>query len=134
MIYVLYLPGYHDLMLDFLHTNPGLESRIPFKLEFEDYTEEELYKIFKSFIENSNLKLENGINEILLKHLKNVKSNKDFGNGRYVRNFTERLKIKQANRLIEEKSNDINVITKKDIENTIESMQKLEKHRRRIGF
>lgn len=126
--------GYHDIMLDFLKVNPGLDSRVPFKIEFDDYSEEELYKILKSFIKKINLNLQNGTKKMLLEHFKDVKNTKNFGNGRYVRNFVERLKIKQANRVINEKNSDINLITKTDIENTIEDMQKIKKRRMRIGF
>ncbi len=121
-------------MLDFLKVNPGLDSRIPFKIEFDNYSEDELYMILKSFIKKTNLRLQNGSKKLLLEHFKKAKNNKDFGNGRYVRNFIERLKIKQANRIVNEKNSDINLITKTDIENTIEDMKKLGKRRMKIGF
>lgn len=126
--------GYKEEMLEFLAKNPGLESRIPFKIEFEDYNEYELLDILKNFIKGSKLNLEDNIDEILLTHFKEVRKTKNFGNGRYIRNFTERLKIKQANRLINNNNDNLYTITKEDIENTIKSMRKIESGRTTIGF
>lgn len=126
--------GYKEEMLEFLNMNPGLESRIPFKLEFEDYNEYELFEIFKNMIKESNFFLEDGLEGMLLKHFEEIRKYKNFGNARYIRNFTERLKIKQANRLINDNNGDLFSITKEDIENTIKSMKKIKSDYRQIGF
>ena len=126
--------GYKEEMLEFLAMNPGLESRVPFKIEFEDYNEYELLDILKNFIKGSKLNLEDGLEELLLNHFEEVKKSKNFGNARYVRNFIERLKIKQANRLINDNNNDLYAITKDDIENTIKSMKQITSERTTIGF
>ena len=126
--------GYKEEMLEFLAMNPGLESRVPFKIEFEDYNEYELLDILKNFIKGSKLNLEDNIDEILLTHFKEVRKTKNFGNARYIRNFTERLKIKQANRLINDNDSDLYSITKEDLENTIKSMKKIKSGYRQIGF
>ena len=126
--------GYKEEMLEFLKCNSGLDSRIPFKIEFEDYNEYELLDILKNFIKGSKLNLEDNTDGILLNHFEEARKYKNFGNGRYVRNFVERLKIKQANRLINENSNDLYTFTKDDIENTIKSMKKIKSGYRQIGF
>ena len=126
--------GYKEEMLEFLSMNPGLDSRVPFKINFKDYSNNELFEIFNKMIKDSNFYLENGLEEILLNHFEEAGKYKNFGNGRYVRNFVERLKIKQANRLIDENSNDLYKFTKEDIENTIKSMRKIESDYRQIGF
>lgn len=41
------LAGYTDSMKSFLHTNEGLTSRFNYLVEFEDYTEDELWEILK---------------------------------------------------------------------------------------
>lgn len=38
--------GYEELMDEFIHSNPGLESRFNRYLHFSDYTAEELLEIF----------------------------------------------------------------------------------------
>ena len=126
--------GYKEEMLEFLEMNPGLDSRVPFKINFKDYSNNELLEIFNKMIKESNFYLENGLEELLLKHFEEVKRSKNFGNARYVRNFVERLKIKQANRLINDTNSDLYTITKEDIENTIKSMKKIESDYRQIGF
>ena len=126
--------GYKEEMLEFLQMNPGLDSRVPFKINFKDYSNDELFEIFNKMIKDSNFYLEDGLEELLLKHFEEVKKSKNFGNARYVRNFVERLKIKQANRLINDTSNDLYKFTKEDIENTIKSMKKIKSGYRQIGF
>lgn len=126
--------GYKEEMLEFLQMNPGLDSRVPFKINFKDYSNDELFEIFNKMIKDSNFYLEDGLEELLLKHFEEVKKSKNFGNARYVRNFMERLKIKQANRLINDNDSDLYSITKEDIENTIKSMKKIKSGYRQIGF
>lgn len=126
--------GYKEEMLEFLKCNSGLDSRIPFKIEFEDYSNDELFEIFNKMIKDSNFYLEDGLEELLLNHFEEVRKTKNFGNARYVRNFIERLKIKQANRLINDNNSDLYTITKEDIENTIKSMKKIKSGYKQIGF
>lgn len=125
--------GYKNEMIDFLKSNAGLASRIPFKIEFNNYNENELFDILNQFISNTDFKFEEGCKELLLEHFKIMKTRKNFGNGRYVRNFFERLKIKQANRIMNE-NGDINLITIKDINNTIDSIKMIHKEEVKIGF
>lgn len=126
--------GYKEEMLEFLEMNPGLESRVPFKINFKDHSNNELLEIFSKMIKDSNFYLEEGQEEILLKHFDEARKFKNFGNARYVRNFVERLKIKQANRLINENINNLYKFTKEDIENTIKSMKKITSEHTTIGF
>ena len=44
---VVILAGYSDEMAEFLKTNPGLKSRFPNVIDFEDYTPDEMYEIAK---------------------------------------------------------------------------------------
>lgn len=44
------LAGYTKETKEMLEVNPGFESRIQFYIEFPDYTEEELYEIFKKMV------------------------------------------------------------------------------------
>ena len=125
--------GYKEQMIDFLESNPGLCSRVPFKIEFEDFTEDEMISIFNNLV-NKNFKFENGLEKSIKEHFAEARKKENFGNGRYVRNFYERLKIKQANRVLQEKS-DINFFTNDDVEKTITSMQEVKiKEKNKIGF
>lgn len=124
--------GYQKEMLNFVKSNPGLESRLPFKLEFEDYSEVELYSIFTKFMKKDKLRLALDCKALLLEHFSEAKKQENFGNGRYVRNFYERLKIKQANRISDEIESNIYLIKRIDIENTIQSLKFITKSK--IGF
>ena len=45
--FVTIVAGYPNEMEEFLNSNPGLRSRFNKKIEFEDYTVEELMEIFE---------------------------------------------------------------------------------------
>ena len=94
-------PDYRELMDKFLNSNPGLESRFNKFILFEDYNDEELYKIFLLMCEDSNLVLDEGADEYLRQYFKKMYENrsKNFANARAVRNLFEEVITSQANRL-----------------------------------
>lgn len=128
------LAGYTNETEELLKTNPGFESRIQFKVEFPDYTEEELYEIFKKMAKEDNYKLSNNIKEILIDAFKNEKKKENFSNARCVRNIFEKVKFAQADRIARNKQEDINLIKKCDIENVISKLETKEPEKIRIGF
>ena len=101
---VVILAGYTNEMEEFINSNPGLRSRFNRYIHFEDYTAEELYKIFLLNAEKNEYKLADDVKEYLLKKLEDVVANKpkDFGNARYIRNLFEKTVEAQANRLASE--------------------------------
>jgi SpoVK/Ycf46/Vps4 family AAA+-type ATPase len=98
---VVIVAGYTKEMEDFINSNPGLQSRFNRYIHFEDYTAEELLKIFLLNTDKHEYKLADDVKEFLLKKLEGVVANKpkDFGNARYVRNLFEKTVEAQANRL-----------------------------------
>ena len=108
------LAGYSDPMDQFLDKNEGLRSRFNVRVEFEDYTQEEMVSIFYGMVKKSGKKLEEGTEE-LVKQLINEKSKvPDFGNARGVRNVYESVLAEQSNRIqkIISKEKDLTNITK----------------------
>ena len=97
---VVIVAGYTELMQEFVHSNPGLESRFNRFMHFPDYTVEEMTDIFKMRCEKSGYTLEESaldeLKEILARESLNVES---FGNARGVRNLFERAIAAQADRL-----------------------------------
>jgi stage V sporulation protein K len=55
--------GYDGLMDDFIHSNPGLESRFNRFLHFDDYTPDEMLQIFASQCKKGCYTLEDGAQE-----------------------------------------------------------------------
>lgn len=128
------LAGYKEEMMNLIEKNPGFESRIQFYVDFPDYTEEELYKIFKSLAQKENYKISSHVKETLLRNFKEQKTSITFSNGRYVRNIYEKVKIEQANRVANSNSEDINLIKKCDIEGVLKDEKLPENNKIKIGF
>ena len=99
---VVIVAGYIELMQEFIHSNPGLESRFNRFLHFPDYSIQEMTDIFKMRCENGGYTLEaeaeKTLEEILIRESRDIKG---FGNARGVRNLFESAIAAQADRLAE---------------------------------
>ena len=94
--------GYPDLMDHFInHTNPGLPSRFPTTIFFEDYSADELRQIFELIARNADYVPTKECVEAVKTHYEKVleKRPANFANARDVRNLFERAMRNQANRL-----------------------------------
>lgn len=93
--------GYPDEMKRFIEANPGMKSRFNRYYSFDNYEPEELIQIFDMFIKKSSFTLSDAAREKAFTLLKEMyaKRDKTFGNGRLVRNITEKIVEIQANRL-----------------------------------
>ena len=103
--------GYDGLMDDFIHSNPGLESRFNRFLHFDDYTPDEMLDIFKMQCKKGCYELEEPAAEQVRKLI--IRENTDpvsFGNARGVRNLFERVLVCQANRLAQQET-----VTREDL-------------------
>ena len=98
---VVIVAGYTDLMADFIHSNPGLESRFNKYFYFEDYTGEELFEIFRSMCEKNGYTMDEEAKACAGRVLKEMYEDRDenFGNARDVRNFFERSVACQSDRV-----------------------------------
>lgn len=98
---IVIVAGYTELMGDFIHSNPGLESRFNKYFYFEDYTGEQLLEIFLSMCGKNGYSLsgeaENDIRELLRGLYEERDEN--FGNARDVRNLFERAVARQSDRV-----------------------------------
>ena len=108
---IVILAGYTNEMKDFINTNPGLQSRFNRYIEFPDYNEDELFQIFMRSVEQYEYTMSDEAVSGLKGYLKEQVANKDknFGNGRLVRNIFEKTLERQANRLAHE----VNLTTEK---------------------
>jgi len=104
---VVVLAGYSKEMEKLLDTNPGLRSRFPTVLEFNDYSPEELLEIADQMLLQDVMVLSPEAGERLRQVLQRVVDDpgcqggdaRASGNGRAVRNILERAKRAQAVRL-----------------------------------
>jgi len=97
---IVIVAGYTELMEEFVHSNPGLESRFNRFLHFPDYTIDEMMAIFDMRCSQSGYQLSEEARPILRDVVKLSSMDvKGFGNARGVRNLFERAVTAQANRL-----------------------------------
>jgi hypothetical protein len=93
--------GYPEEMEKFLNANPGLKSRFYKTIQFEDYLPDELGEIFAGICNLKGYGYSADVFEKVKKLIENekIKGEKQFGNGRGVRNIFEKIEMNQANRL-----------------------------------
>lgn len=100
--FVLILAGYTLEIDDFLMTNPGLPSRFPIKVEFPDYSVDQLTLIAEGMVKEREYVLQpsaiSKLRQLLLDE--KLDSLYHFSNARYVRNVLERAIRNQAVRLL----------------------------------
>ena len=97
---IVIVAGYTELMEEFVHSNPGLESRFNRFLNFPDYTVQEMMDIFDMRCRKSGYELSEDARGLLRSLLALLSLDiKGFGNARGVRNLFERTVAAQANRL-----------------------------------
>lgn len=99
--FALVLAGYPNEMEQFLEINPGLRSRFPFIVSFDDYKTDELMQIALTMLSDKEYSLTNTAEWKLRSHIEKMKLNQDmnFANARYIRNLLEKAIRRQAMRL-----------------------------------
>jgi SpoVK/Ycf46/Vps4 family AAA+-type ATPase len=99
---VVILAGYTREMNEFIGTNPGIKSRVARIVEFADYNGEDLFKIFLGMVQRERLicpdKVQRRLREVFNKMY--ASRDRNFGNGRDVRNFYERMVEQQKDRIV----------------------------------
>jgi len=116
---VVIVAGYDGLMDEFIHSNPGLESRFNRYMHFDDYSIDEMLAILDMQLKKGQFALEDDARDAVKDYiLASNTSSISFGNARGIRNIFEKLLVEQANRL--SKSDNITKeqlmrITKEDV-------------------
>lgn len=102
--------GYKVEMESFHEHNPGLSSRIPYSMEFGNFTEAELWQILHDKISkeyNGKMKVEGGLDglymRVIVRRLFEVRNNRGFGNARAVENLLARISSRQTSRIQRER-------------------------------
>ncbi len=91
---VIILAGYPKEMAQLMALNPGLAGRIPYILEFPNYTREELAAIFMQMVRTGGFEAGEGLEEAVKRYFMGLSDQvvlaHDFANARFVRNLFER--------------------------------------------
>jgi Cdc6-like AAA superfamily ATPase len=98
---VLIVAGYPDEMAVFLDANPGLRSRFPKTIFFDDYSNDELLQIFDGMARKSHYRPTEEARKKVLHHVAARPRDRGFGNARLVRNLFEAAVSAQASRVVE---------------------------------
>ena len=115
---VVILAGYTKEMETFLTANSGLASRFPNKIEFPDYTADELLDITAVLAKGKGYRLAEGCTFPLLGYYKRRQAldSRTAGNGRLARNTLEKAIFNQSRRLVAEPAAELDLILPGDLE------------------
>ena len=118
---IVVVAGYTDEMKKFIDANPGLKSRFNRYIEFPDYSASELAEMFRRTAKKNQYELAPDIATNLVPALEVLtrKHDKQFGNGRFVRNLFEKSVERQAVRLAAVKNpspEDLTMLTAADVD------------------
>ncbi len=136
--FVVIMAGYTDDMDKLMEGNMGLASRMPYTIEFPNFTREQLYEIFESMVK-ARFKYDKQVLNVAHEYFNNLPDEiiqaKEFSNARFVRNLFERTWAKAAMRCQLNGRQNI-VLTKEDFEHASADKEFAVKatKKTRIGF
>ena len=115
---VVILAGYTKEMETFLTANSGLASRFPNRVEFPDYTADELLDITNVLARGKGYRLAESCTEPLRGYYerRQAEDARTAGNGRLARNTLEKAIFHQSRRLVAEPAAELDVILPGDLE------------------
>ena len=115
---VVILAGYTKEMETFLTANSGLASRFPNKIEFPDYTADELLDITTVLAKGKGYRLAESCTFPLLGYYKRRQAldSRTAGNGRLARNTLEKAIFNQSRRRVAEPAAELDLILPGDLE------------------
>ena len=99
--FVVIAAGYRTEMENLFRINPGVRSRFSYFLNIEDYHPDQLFQIMQVFAKEKKYKFSPAAQELTLKMITELYNSrdKDFANGRTMRQLFEKICAKQAERL-----------------------------------
>ncbi len=114
--------GYKEEMRGFVHSNPGIASRLGFTFEFEGYSPEELREIFLNKISANGFSVNEEAMEKVLRLMGQFSEKEDFGNGRFVDSVIQKTLLHHAENY---KDETVELIVAEDIPNEEEMNQSM---------
>ena len=100
--FICIVAGYTDQMHDFIDSNPGLKSRFTQTIHFDDYTPDELTKIFLNLASAKSFTIDQDTEKAIHRQFEQLylRRDKNFGNAREARRIFEETVEKQSQRLV----------------------------------
>lgn len=120
---IVILAGYTDEMEEFMNDNPGIRSRIPNRIFFEDYTNKELVQIMENMVASEEIvKIEDQkfFEDTVSAY---IKEHRPTGNARWARNVYQAMLQSQARRVAfkpNPSDADLTTITNEDLQKALE--------------
>lgn len=96
---IVILAGYPNKMKKFFARNPGLRSRVPFCIEFKNYSAEEMLQIVDHEAHIRGFSVDKKAKDKVKSICESATGIPDAGNGRFCRNLTERAILNYAFRV-----------------------------------
>jgi probable Rubsico expression protein CbbX len=109
---VVILAGYGDRMEKFFQSNPGFRSRIAHHIDFPDYSDDELLAIAELMLQAQNYRFSQNARSAFIRYIAARKTQPLFSNARSIRNALDRVRLRQANRIV---SNLDRILTNDDV-------------------
>jgi probable Rubsico expression protein CbbX len=97
---VVILAGYADRMDIFFRSNPGMASRIAHHIDFPDFTLAELLQIAEEMLDREQYRMSSDAREAFAQYVSLRMAQPRFANARSIRNAIDRLRLRQARRLV----------------------------------
>ena len=99
--FIVIAAGYRTEMENLFRVNPGVRSRFSYFLNIEDYNPDQLFQIMEVFAKDKKYQFTPEAKELALKMITQIydSRDKDFANGRTMRQLFEKICTKQAERL-----------------------------------
>ncbi len=116
---VVILAGYPDEMAALVEANPGMQSRFPRTIRFDDYNDQELLEIFGLIAGSQEYHLDDSGEAAVLEFFGRQDRGHGFGNGRTARNLFEASVSRHAIRMVEIEdptNEELMALTRQDID------------------
>lgn len=97
---VVILAGYGERMTSFFASNPGFRSRIAHHIEFPDYSEAELLVIAELMLKERGYRFSAAARDAFERYVVLRRTQPFFSNARSIRNAVDRIRLRQADRLV----------------------------------
>jgi probable Rubsico expression protein CbbX len=97
---VVILAGYRSRMDVFFQSNPGMASRIGHHIDFPDFSLDELMQIAELMLEREEYQLAPAARDAFREYIGLRMTQPRFANARSMRNAIDRLRLRQARRLV----------------------------------